>query len=155
MSNEEKPKKREEESDRFEKSSQKDEKICEYEKNVGILEKQIPLLTEEKERNIRHIDLSKGLILGLFYGIIGNTFVQFFYPIIQQIILWKFESSILANIIISAISLAFILYMTARFRNHLRQLEDRTDKVINEIKEKKIVKEDMKEELKELKGTKI
>ena len=61
----------------------------------------------------------------------------------------------MGNIVISVISLAFILYVTVRFRNLLRQLEDRTDKVIKEIEEKKIVKEDMKEELKELRETKI
>ena len=113
------------------------------------------MLTEEKDRNLRRIDLTKGVVLGLFYGIIGNVFVQFFYPVIEEIILWEFEPSILGNIIISIISLAFILYVTVRFRNQLRQLEDRTDKVINEIEESKIVKEDMKEELKELRETKI
>lgn len=76
---------------------------------------QLALWTEIKEESQRHIDFTKGIALGLFYGIVGNIFVQFLYPTVEGIILRQFEWPFLGNAIIAIFSLVFILYVSWRY----------------------------------------
>jgi heme exporter protein D len=77
--------------------------------------------SEKEESTRRRIDLTKGVALGLLYGIIGNFFVQFFYPAVEALALGEYPKSFWTNVIVSAISLAVILYMTMEFRSQLKE----------------------------------
>lgn len=85
---------------------------------------------ELKQRNIRMLDTSnnkiyftKGLVFGLIYGIIGNLFVQFFYPVIQSLVLQTLDLMFLVNVIVSVITVAFIIFVTYRFKRQLEPYE--------------------------------
>ena len=40
--------------------------------------------SERAKLHRRHIDLSKGIVYGEFYGIIGNLTVQHWYPVFER-----------------------------------------------------------------------
>jgi nitrate/nitrite transporter NarK len=70
------------------------------------------------EEHRRRIDLTKGIALGLLYGIMGNLFVQFFYPVVESLILQKYEGFI-ENVAITSVAFVIILWITIRFRGQL------------------------------------
>src|SRR3989304_3258996 len=70
---------------------------------------------EIEEESNRHIDFTKGLALGLVYGIIGNLFVQFFYQVIEGIVLARYDSLLVVSSIIAAFSLTGIIFTTIKF----------------------------------------
>jgi H+/Cl- antiporter ClcA len=74
---------------------------------------------ERAETHRRKIDFTKGIALGLLYGIIGNLFVQFFYSVVEGIILQKFDVLFWSNLVISAIALSIIILATLSFRSQL------------------------------------
>jgi hypothetical protein len=98
-------------------------------------------ITEEK----KHIDFTKGITLGLFYGIIGNLFVQFFYPVIEDIILANYDTLFFANATISFVSLGLIVFVTMQLRKQLkryeadvkfyRELLEQNQKIMSQVRE--------------------
>ena len=74
---------------------------------------------ERAETHLRKIDFTKGIALGLLYGIIGNLFVQFFYPVVEGIILQKFDVLFWSNLVISLIALSIIILATLSFGSQL------------------------------------
>jgi nitrate/nitrite transporter NarK len=88
----------------------------------------------------RRIDLSKGVALGLLYGIIGNLFVQFFFPVVESLVIGEYDMLFLSNVIISVVALAVILYATIKFRSQLTEYEneERTAKEQAEVTRKAI-----------------
>ena len=79
------------------------------------IEKQEEFRKEIEEESNRHIDFTKGLALGLVYGIIGNLFVQFFYQVIEGIVLARYDSLLVVSSIIAAFSLTGIIFTTIKF----------------------------------------
>jgi hypothetical protein len=74
---------------------------------------------EVEEESNRHIDFTKGLALGLIYGIIGNLFVQFFYQVVEGIVLEKYDSLLVVSSIITALSLTGIIFTTIKLKADL------------------------------------
>lgn len=74
---------------------------------------------ERAETHRKKIDFTTGIALGLLYGIIGNLFVQFFYPVVEGIILQKFDVLFWSNLVISVIALSVIILATLSFRSQL------------------------------------
>jgi len=79
--------------------------------------------SEKAEITRRRIDLARGVALGLLYGIIGNLFVQFFYPVTEALALGEYPKSFWKNVIVSVASLVIILYVTIKFRSQLKEDE--------------------------------
>lgn len=77
---------------------------------------------ERAEEHRRRIDFTRGIALGLIYGIIGNLFVQFFYAVVESLVLKKYDGFV-ENAIISVVALLVILYVTIRFRGQLMEEE--------------------------------
>ena len=106
------------------------------------------------EEQRRRIDFTKGIALGLFYGIIGNLFVQFFYPVVESLVTEQY--SFVANVIISISALVAIVLATASFRNQLswsrfveegeREGANAIRRMINERKAKQAMQEDAQKE---------
>jgi len=69
------------------------------------------------EEQRRRIDFTKGIALGLFYGIIGNFFVQFFFPVVESLVTEQY--SFVVNVIISIAAFIAIILATLSFRNQL------------------------------------
>lgn len=65
------------------------------------------------------IDFNKGIMLGLLYGIIGNIFVQFFYPVIDAIARAQYDLLFASNATISIAALTLIIYLTIKFWNDI------------------------------------
>ena len=91
----------------------------EDEKEIEAYEEFEKEYLERVELQRRKIDFTKGIALGLLYGIIGNLFVQFFYPVFEGVILEKYDVLFWSNLVISAIALGIILLVTFSFRNQL------------------------------------
>jgi tetrahydromethanopterin S-methyltransferase subunit G len=89
-----------------------------YKKFLEELEKKYFGLAEEHRRRI---DLTRGVALGLTYGIIGNLFVQHWYPVFEGLVLGKYETLFGANVVVCGFSLGIILYVTIRFRRQLKE----------------------------------
>ena len=101
-----------------------------------------PPITKEQLESVKNVyrdineeisksnDFIRGLAIGIIYGIIGNIFVQFFYPVIEGLVLAKYDSMFAIDAIVSAISLLIILYTTNQFREQLTRNEKRLKKAI-------------------------
>jgi predicted membrane chloride channel (bestrophin family) len=87
------------------------------EEELDALEEFEKVYLERAEGQQRRIDLTKGIALGLFYGIIGNLFVQFFYPVVESLVTEQY--SFVANVIISISAFVAIVLATLSFRNQL------------------------------------
>jgi H+/Cl- antiporter ClcA len=72
----------------------------------------------------RHIDLIRGVALGLLYGIIGNLFVQFFFPVIESLELQKYDATFVPNVVICGFAIFVILATTWQFRKELTDYEE-------------------------------
>jgi phosphotransferase system glucose/maltose/N-acetylglucosamine-specific IIC component len=83
----------------------------------------VKIYSEYKTEITRRMDFTKGLALGLIYGIIGNLFVQFFYPVVEAIVSGKFDMLFVTNSIVSAVSLSMLLIITWKFSRELLRLE--------------------------------
>lgn len=81
---------------------------------------------QHAEEHRRRIDFTKGIALGLLYGVIGNLFVQFFYPVVEALTIAKYDVLFFSNLTISLFSLSILLYTTINLRKQLKE---------NEIKE--------------------
>jgi uncharacterized membrane protein len=116
---------------------------------VNDYESLIHFWSEGAETSRRRIDLVRGVALGLIYGIIGNFFVQFFYPVVEALSLQEYPKSFWGNVIISTFSLAIILYTTIKFRSQLKEDERKMKLAIESIKREKSAVEELKKTLKE------
>lgn len=101
--------------------------------------------SEHMETSRRRIDLVRGVALGLIYGIIGNFFVQFFYPVVEALALEEYPKSFWTNVIVSAVSLAIILYTTVKFRSQLKEDERKMKLATDSMKREKHAIEELKE----------
>jgi len=79
---------------------------------------------ERAEEHRRRIDFIRGVALGLLYGIIGNLFVQFFFPVVESLIVGEYDTLFFSNVVISVVALAIILYATVKFRGQLTEYEN-------------------------------
>lgn len=79
---------------------------------------------ERTEQRQRRIDLIRGVALGLLYGIIGNLFVQFFFPVVESLIIGEYDTLFFSNVVISIIALLIVIYTTVKFRSQLTQYEN-------------------------------
>jgi hypothetical protein len=105
---------------------------------------------ERAEKQRRRIDFTKGIALGLFYGIIGNLLVQFFYPVVESLVTEQY--SFVANVIISISAFVAIVLATLSFRGQLswssfveegeREGANITRRRINELKAKQAMRKD-------------
>ena len=95
------------------------EKDVDYE---GLLsdKKELDIIYEKFADNHENsLMFSKGLMLGLIFGIIGNFFVQFFYVVIEGITFWSFKPIFYVSVILSVSSLLVILYWTKKYRKEV------------------------------------
>jgi len=107
---------------------------------------------ERAERERRRIDFTKGIALGLFYGIIGNFFAQFFFPVVESLVTEQY--SFVANVIISIAAFVLIVLATLSFRHQLswsRMVEEGERSHANAIrrmiyKKKQAMQEDAQKE---------
>ncbi len=106
----------------------------------GMLISDKPLITEEQLESVKKVyrdldeeisksnDFIRGLAIGIIYGVIGNIFVQFFYPVIEALVMAKYDLMFAINATVSVISLVIILYTTNQFRKQLIRNEKRLNK---------------------------
>lgn len=88
--------------------------------------------SEKLQNTSRRIDFREGIILGLILGILGNLFVQFFYPLFEHAILGKFNIVFWSNLVVCAFAIAIVLY---KVRGYQRELKGEYRKVGLEIHE--------------------
>ena len=100
----------------------------------SIAELAIAPFDQQIKEHKRQIDFTKGIAFGLIYGIIGNLFVQFFYPVVEGIVVSRYDNLLLSNLIISIVSFVIIIFTTLQFRKQLRTHEkviERTQEAID------------------------
>ena len=86
---------------------------------------------QEKQRRY---DLASGLILGLLYGVIGNLFVQFFYPVIEKIVVNTYDSVFYSDLVVSIVALVLIIVTTLVYWQRLKNLKSETSTLENSVK---------------------
>jgi hypothetical protein len=111
--------------------------------NKEWAKEELPMLAELKAQNLdilqdsqRRHDLNTGLILGLIYGIIGNLFVQFFYPVVEKLVMGNFDGIFWVDLFVSAAALIGIFFTTIEYRDRQTQSSkaiDNAKRVIDEI----------------------
>ena len=68
-----------------------------------------------------NIGLFRGIALGLVYGIIGNLFVQHWYPLFERVILCNFDIVFWSNLPVCAFALFLILCVTVMYRRQVKK----------------------------------
>jgi len=91
------------------------------ENNVKHLEETQKDWIKSAEEYRRRVDFTKGVVLGLVLGIVGNLLVQFFYPVVESLVLGEYTNVFWANMTISAVALVIIVYITVKYRSQLSQ----------------------------------
>jgi hypothetical protein len=86
-----------------------------------------------QETQRRH-DLELGVILGLLYGIIGNLFVQFFYPVIEKLVTSTFDIIFFSDLFISIVAFILIIAITREYMQRLRNLKSKSSTLEKSIK---------------------
>jgi uncharacterized membrane protein len=79
-----------------------------------------------KHESERRLDVATGIAYGLIYGIIGNLFVQFFYPVVEKLLLQTFDVVFEVDLIVSTLALIVIVITSIKLRRQLRTLSDET-----------------------------
>ena len=79
------------------------------------------LLESYQERT----EFIRGIVLGLIYGIIGNFFVQHWYPIFEGLILGKFDALFWPNVVVCVFSLFIVFLATTMFYREMKKVEAR------------------------------
>lgn len=104
--------------------------------NRDELKYEIEVLERLKSDSLKHgeefqrkNDLMTGVILGLIYGIIGNLFVQFFYPVIEGLVNQSYNSVFVASVIVSIVALVIIGYTAFAYRRKLNRVTQSEKKV--------------------------
>ena len=100
-----------------------DKKIRE---GLELLEKLEKHHLERAKESRKRIDFIKGVALGLILGILGNLFVQHWYPLFERVVLWNFDIVFWSNLPVCVLALAIVLYTT---RQYLRQLKEEEEEV--------------------------
>jgi uncharacterized membrane protein len=75
----------------------------------------------ESESHQRHIDLTSGVTLGLLYGIVGNLFVQFLYPVVERITTMNIDNIFWVDLGVSIIIFVSIVITTYKLRSRLAE----------------------------------
>lgn len=94
----------------------------ELELEIKALENMRKESTDKSQELQSRQDLMLGVILGLLYGIIGGFFVQFIYPVIQSLIIMKYDTMFLPDAIFSVISFAMIIGTTITYKRRLDKI---------------------------------
>lgn len=68
------------------------------------------------------VDFTRGILYGLFYGILGNMAVQFGYQVYEQGILGKYNQIFWLNLIVFLFSVVFITFVTVRLKKQIDDL---------------------------------
>jgi archaellum biogenesis protein FlaJ (TadC family) len=105
------------------KTSEKYEDILQYE--LDALKEIRKNWFERAEEHTRYSDLVRGTALGLTLGIAGNLFVQFLYPVTEALFLGEYKPTFVGNLIICAISLILIVFVSINLRRQLKQYENK------------------------------
>jgi len=75
------------------------------------------------EDNRRRIDLLRGVILGLLFGVIGNIFVQHWYGFFEALSSWNISLLSWQNLAIVCFALAGILFVSYDFYKQIKKAE--------------------------------
>lgn len=82
----------------------------------------------------RQVDFSKGVVIGLVFGIMGNLFIQFFFQVVEGVILAKYDTFFLTSVAITAFSVIIITFFALRnwkqyrlYNKHLIRLQESHD----------------------------
>jgi hypothetical protein len=110
---------------------EKEKEEPEYE--LKVLERLKETMSVLVEGHRRRIDLVRGIALGLLYGIIGNLFVQHWYPVFEGLVLGKYDLTFSANVIVSASVLIVILYTTIIYHRQLTKEEEKENKARGDL----------------------
>jgi divalent metal cation (Fe/Co/Zn/Cd) transporter len=106
--------------------SKKERKRAEIDRyELEVLERLEKSALELAGEHQRRIDLVRGVALGLLYGIIGNLFVQHWYPIFEGLVLKKYDSIFWADVILAILILAVIIYTTYSYSRQLIESDNR------------------------------
>lgn len=71
--------------------------------------------------HLSNIGLFRGIALGLVYGIIGNLFVQHWYPLFERVVLGNFDILFWSNVPVCAFALFTILCVTIIYRRQIKK----------------------------------
>lgn len=99
----------------------------ELEKEYGITDE---ILFKNLEKSVlkrseiskQQVDFTRGILYGLFFGILGNMLVQFGYQVYEQGILGNYNGIFWLNIIVFLFSLVFIAVVTRRLKKQIGNL---------------------------------
>ena len=72
----------------------------------------------------RHFDFTKGIMLGLVLGIIGNLFVQFAYPVVEHIVQSSYDMLFRIDSVASIIILAAIIIIAMLYKKQMNAYSD-------------------------------
>jgi hypothetical protein len=78
---------------------------------------------EIAEDNRRRIDLMRGIILGLLYGVIGNIFVQHWYGLFEGLSSWNLNLLFWQNLAVACFALVGILLVSYDFYKQIKKAE--------------------------------
>jgi len=133
-------------------NSEKHEDIEQYE--LDALKEIKEKMLERNDENGRRAYISKGVVLGLVYGICGTLFVLFVYPLVEAALLGEYSAAFMINLIVCAISLIAIVFVSlylrrdiARNKNKPKISKESADTIEYAIKRRQYALEQRKKEI--------
>lgn len=100
------------------------------------------------DKVVERREFLRGIALGLFYGIVGNLFVQHWYPVFEGIVLRTFDEIFWANLIIFVVALSLIAIATAKLYSTMKQYKTSLDELADQ--RKKLTDMKLKRDMKKL-----
>ena len=108
----------------------KEEEIARALEFLGELYKmQLSTMGQVQQRR----DFVLGLVLGLFYGIIGNVVISHYYGLFESLTVGKYDALFWANLIFLVLSFVIIIFVSKRWYNQLEKLETAGESVKKNI----------------------
>jgi hypothetical protein len=106
-------------------TSEKHEDIVQYE--TDALKEMRKSWLELAEEHTKHVDLVRGIALGLGLGILGSLFVQFLYPVTEALLLGEYRPAFVGNLMVCGISLILIVFISVILLRQLKRDQDKPE----------------------------
>lgn len=147
-----------EEKDKVEKTekrlSEEERKrlMTKLQKEIKIYEDSIERGSKYEDIHERHIDFTKALLYGIFYGLIGNLAVQYSLPFYEGIVFARYDMMFGISVLLFYGSMITILIVTIKLDRELKEEKRKFDEAWTDKLAAKLTKIDLERLLDYLKN---
>lgn len=102
----------------------KKQRILSLEHTISVYEKEVLADARAKIDATRSkIDLMHGIVLGLVFGIFGNLVAQYFYSVLESLVMWRIDRLFYVNAGIFLASVVIVAFAAYYFKRRISSEE--------------------------------